>query len=203
MSDEKRQVTPTGEAKWAHLHTPKAAFMDEQGHAKGDPKFQIDVYFSKDDPAWAVWATDLMSKVKAIPDQVDKRSGEVLKKQSPIKRELDEADQPTGRFYVTFKTSDKFKPGVFDRYGNPLAADVLVGNGSKVCVSYSPNTYLAFGGGINFYLNAVQVIELVEYKNQSAEAYGFAVESDPVVAANRDPGSDDANPFDDDVLIPF
>ena len=43
-------------------------------------------------------------------------------------------------------------------------------------VSYIENEYTAFGGGINFYLNAVQVKVLVEYKPKTAEAYGFPVE---------------------------
>jgi len=186
-----RELTPAGETKWAHLHTPKAAFTDEKGNTKGDPKYQLDVYFSREDAAWSAWATKVMAKMKAMPDQIDKRSGDVLKKQNPIKRELDEADQPTGRFYVTFKTSDKFKPGVFDKYGAVLPESVLVGNGSKVRVSYLENTYDAFGGGINFYLNAVQVLELVEFKSQTAEAYGFDVAVADFPADKPSSGFDD------------
>jgi hypothetical protein len=170
MSEKKeRKVTPIGEAKWAHLHTPKAPF-----DAKGAPKFQIDVIFEGVEE-WAKWSKDIMDKIRALPDQLDK-DGDKIKKQSPIKREMDENDQPTGRFYVTFKTSDKFKPGVFDKFGHPIPETVLIGNGSKVRVSYIENIYPKFGGGINFYLNAVQVIELVEYKAQNAAAYGFDVE---------------------------
>ena len=58
----------------------------------------------------------------------------------------------------------------------PTNGQLLIGNGSKVRVAYTENVYEPFGGGINLYLNAVQVIELVEYQNKSAQAYGFDVE---------------------------
>lgn len=178
MTTEKkvRQLTPLGEAKWAHIHTPKAAFVDEHGKTQGAPKYQIDILFAKDDKTWSEWAKKVMDKLRDLPEQIDKRTGNLLPKQSPIKRELDEAEQPTGRFYVTFKTSDKFKPGLFDRFGKTIPENILIGNGSLVRVSYIENIYTAFGGGINFYLNAVQVAELVEYKSQTAEAYGFPVD---------------------------
>jgi len=157
-----KEVTPIGYASWAHIHSPKKPFTDKNGQTKGDPKFCIDVVFSKDDAGWNEWANDIMAKMKALPEQVDKKTGDPIKKQNPIKRELDADDNPTGRFYVSFKTSDKFKPGVFDKYGEAIPDTVMIGNGSKVRVNYSGNIYDAFGGGINFYLNAVQVIELVE-----------------------------------------
>lgn len=170
---KERKVTPIGEAKWAHVHTPKAPF-----EGKGTPKYQIDVIFAQDNAEWSKWAKDVMDRFKALPDQIDKTTGEKIQKKSPIKRELDENDQPTGRFYVTFRTNDKFKPGVFDTFGKPI--DKLVGNGSMVRVNYCENVFDGFGGGINFYLNAVQVVALIEYGNASAEAYGFPVEVAPV-----------------------
>jgi len=188
-----RQVTPLGEAKWAHVHTPKPPFVDESGKIQGTPKYQIDLLFNKEDKPWAEWAEKVMGKMRALPSQIDKRTGDALPKQSPIKRELDETDQPTGRFYVTFKTSEKFKPGIFDRFGAPIPETVLVGNGSTARVSYSENIYSAFGGGINFYLNAVQVQDLVEYKSQTADSYGFPVEE------NDDNGA----AVEDDDDVPF
>ena len=166
-----RMVTPVGEAKWAHIHTPKAPF-----EGKGGPKYMIDVLFDVTDAVWKKWAKDLQDKIRLLPEQVNKKTGEVVARQQSIKKELDNNDQPTGRYYVTFKTSDKFKPGVFDIHGQLITPEILVGNGSKVKVAYTENVYEAFGGGINLYLNAVQVIELVEYQNKTAQAYGFEVE---------------------------
>jgi hypothetical protein len=165
----KRLLTPVGFAKWAHVHTPKEAFRDKDGRAKGEPKYQIDVCFTADDPAWKQWASELSAAVKALPVQIDKNTGQPLPHQAAIKRELDIEDNPTGRYYVTFKTGEKFKPGVFDKFGVPIPENILIGNESKVRVAYTTMEYAAFGGGIALYLNAVQVLELVEYKAQTAE----------------------------------
>ena len=166
-----RMSTPIGEAKWAHIHTPRAPFEGKNGH-----KYMIDVVFDVKDEVWKKWAKDLQNKIRLLPEQVNKKTGESIARQQSIKKEFDANDQPTGRYYVTFKTSDKFKPAVFDRHGQLIPPEILVGNGSKVKVAYTENLYEAFGGGINLYLNAVQVIELVEYQNKSAQAYGFEVE---------------------------
>lgn len=182
MSKYEKLVSPVGEALWAHVHKPKPAFKDERGTVKGEPKFQIELILDPaKDPAAKAWTDALRAQLQAIPTQKDK-DGKDKPKQSPIRRELDEQDQPTGRLIALFRTSEKFPPGVFDRYGRKLPATALVGNGSKVKVGYSPNTYKEFGGGINFYLNAVQVLELVEYKGQTAESAGFEVEPLPADA---------------------
>lgn len=180
--------TPLGEAKWAHVHTPKAPF-----EGKGSPKFQIDLVFSPDNPEWKAWAMRVQNAMRELPEQIDKNTGETLRKKSPIKRELDPDNNHTGRFYATFKTGEQFPPGVFDKYGNVLPATTLVGNGSKVRVAYNENVYDAFGGGINFYLSAVQVVDLVEYGGRSAEAYGFPVEQWD--GPDNPPHTDDDDPF--------
>lgn len=158
---KERKITPIGEAKWAHLDKPKPPFQ-----GKGDPKYMIDVVFDPKDPEWAEWG-------KALSEAVKKIGG----KQSPLKKELDSNDAPTGRYYVTFKTSDKFQPRIFDKYGK-VVEGVKIGNSSKVKVAYIENEYTSFGGGINLYLNAVQVIELVEFGSYTADSYGFSVEAE-------------------------
>lgn len=184
-----RLLTPVGFAKWAHVHAPKDAFVGTDGRPKGDQKYSIDVCFTPDDQEWKTWAGALQNAIKALPAQIDKRTGEPLKKQVCIKRELDIDEKPTGRYYVTFKTGVKFKPGVFDKFGQVIPDTVLVGNESKVRVAYSPSEYTAFGGGIALYLNAVQVLDLVEYKPQNAAGYGFEVAPLPADAGG--------NPFSD------
>lgn len=180
MSEKKsRLLTPAGFAKWPHLHVPKEPFREKDGKPKGEPKYMIDVCFTAEDPAWKTWAGELTAAIKALPVQTDKHTGTPIPKQMPIKRELDVDDKPTGRYYVTFKTGEKFKPGIFDRFGVPVPESVLIGNESKVRVSYTPSEYTAFGGGIALYLNAVQVLELVEYQSSNAAAYGFEVEELP------------------------
>jgi len=185
MADKKpRLVTPVGFAKWAHLHVPKAPF---KGEADKGSKYMIDVCFSPEDPAWKAWAGELKRAIEALPPQTDKNTGTLKAKQMPIKRELDMNDQPTGRFYVTFKTGEKFKPGIFDQYGRVIPETASIGNESKIRVAYMASEYKEFGGGIALYLNAVQVMELVEYRGHSADAYGFQVEPLPAEMAGGPP----------------
>jgi hypothetical protein len=180
MAEKKeRFLTPMGEIKWAHVHKPQPPF-------KGDPskgaKYTVDLVFSVEDPAWKEWASKLKAKVDALPEQVDKKTGEVLRKQIPIKRELDESDKPTGRFYATFKTGEQYRPGVFDRYKRAIPETVMIGNGSKGRVSYVESPYDGFGGGIALYMNAIQVWDLVEYQSRSADSFGFDGEPLPADA---------------------
>lgn len=204
---KERFNTPVGEAKWAHVQQPKAPFKDERGGEKGEPKYQIDVVFDANNPEWKAWAGKVMAQVKALPEQKNKATGAVIPKQIPIKKEFDQDEQPTGRYYVTFKTGVTFKPGLFDKFGQPIPETVMIGNGSKVRVNYCENTYEAFGGGVNFYLNAVQVVELVEYQKQTAEGYGFQCEKpvDPLTDSAAPfgvmgkPNADTGNPASDDV----
>ncbi|MBU6231391.1 hypothetical protein KGP36_01880 [Patescibacteria group bacterium] len=184
---KERKITPVGEARWAHVHEPKPPYKDPKtGREKGGPMFAIDVYFDpKTDQAWKDWANDISRRISAMPQQYDK-DGAPIKKQMPIKPEIDQEDRKTGRFYVQIKTKADYPPGVFDAYGRPIPPEIKIGNGSKVKVAYTENEYDAFGGGINFYLSAVQVLELVEYRAQSAAAYGFDVQAPPE-------GNDDFN----------
>lgn len=172
---KKRLLTPVGFAKWAHVQEPKENYFDK----KKEPQYMIDVCFKPDDPEWKVWAGELKKAVEAVKGQ-----------NMPIKREVDSEDKPTGRFFVTFKTGAKFKPGVFDKYGQPM--DDMIGNESKVRVAYVTSDYEGFGGGIALYLNAVQVLDLVEYKPQNASAYGFEVQTAP---AGGPPQAEDDLPF--------
>ena len=191
MSDKKeRLLTPIGFAKWAHVHTPRAAFDEKE-----KPKYQIDVCFSSTDPAWIVFAKDIMARLAELPAKIDRATGEKVKHRSPIKRELNKDDSPTGRHCVSFKTGEQFKPNVFDKYGKPLPESDLIGNESKVRVSYTPAPYEGFGGGVTLYLNAVQVLELVPYQKQTAAAYGFESEASPPeqeAPPERDPFGDDS-----------
>ena len=52
---------------------------------------------------------------------------------------------------------------VKDSERNEFPSNKRVGNGSKVNVSYFPKEYTVYGGGVKGYLNAVQVVDLIEY----------------------------------------
>jgi hypothetical protein len=191
MENKVRKLTPYGFAKWAHVHKAKAPYRPGK-----PPQYSIDVCFLESDPEWKTWAGEIMATIKAMPSQTDKKTGAVLPKQIPIKREFDKEENPTGRFYVTFKTGEKYPPGVFDRFGREIPKSVAVGNESRVQVSYVAVPFSEFGGGLALYLNAVQVWELVEYGGHSAASHGFKVESAPVddtgyAGDNAPPPTDD------------
>jgi hypothetical protein len=174
MAEKKpKLLTPIGEAKWAFVHKPSPPFKDpKSGQSKGNPCYRIDVVFDPEDPKWKVWAARVKALVLALPVQADV-NGSPLPKHFPFKPELDKEKNKTGRFVAMFKTSEEFKPGVFDKYNQPIPVETNIGNGSKVVVSYQENTYDAFGGGVNLYLAGVQVVDLVEYGEHPAESYGF------------------------------
>ena len=132
------------------------------------------------------WAEDMK-------EQAETAGGGNPIKWEKIKDPKDESKKvKTGLLTVQFHTGAKFKPGLFDANGVPLADGVLVGNGSKVRVNYSPKEYTGFGGGITLYLNAVQVLELVEFGENKAVDYGFDFDPEAVKAAEAE-----VNPFAD------
>lgn len=184
MADNKKIqfTTPVGAAMWAHLNKPRA--YQENGRDQGPPKFSIDVAFDQNDPAWK----EFIAKIKTVTGT----------KKLPFKFETDENDQKTGRIYASYRTGEKFRPSMFDKYGKKMEENVLLGNGTKVRVNFGLNEYSGFGGGINFYLNAVQVIDLIEYQSRDAKGYGFEAEPEPVAAAGGaalPPQAEDDLPF--------
>jgi len=179
MAKKETKLSPLGEAKWAHIHEPKPPYQ-----GKGDPKFEIDVVFEKG----GEW--------DAIGKEVATISKENGFEQMPIKKEKDKEGEYTGRFFIRFKTGEQYPPKVFDKFGQIIGPETLVGNGSTVRVAYTMAEYSAFGGGITFYLQAVQVDDLVEYKGNSATDFGFPVEegSNPFLDSKQEPDQDDV-PF--------
>lgn len=182
MAEKKPQfTTPVGEARWAHLVKPRA--FQENGRDQGPPKYSIEVYFNPNDPAWK----EFVAKVKTAA------GGKTL----PFKFEKDdETGEKTGLVYASYKTGEKFRPNMFDKYGQRMEDNISLGNGSKVRVNFGLNEYTGFGGGVNFYLNAVQVLDLIEYQSKDAKGYGFDVEPVPAGAA----GAPQAQQEDD---LPF
>jgi hypothetical protein len=81
--------------------------------------------------------------------------------------------------FITAKTKVRRKDGgtnsppkVVDSKLNPMAPDVLVGNGSKVNVSYRPFEW-SFGNrsGMSAGLNSIQVLDLVEYNPSGSSEF--------------------------------
>ena len=116
------------------------------------------------------------------------------------------ATDEDGNVFFKFKTSHlkkdadgndvkKYIP-VFDSKNKPISSDVSIGNGSIVKIAYSPSVYHvnANVNGLKFFLNAIQVLDLVEYGGGSNGGnFGFGEESG--YTAPVDPVDDIDDPF--------
>ena len=71
-------------------------------------------------------------------------------------------DKKTGEIWLQAASGEQYKPALFGANNARIPAGVAIGGGSKARIDVTVNAYEGFGGGINLYLNAVQVIELRE-----------------------------------------
>lgn len=191
MQKRKREllVSPKGTAVWPKLNAPDTQFKEE-----GEYGVKLAVDPSKD-PKVQPWLDDLQARFDTYLDEVKAEVGPVkakkIKPNDPFTPELDEAGEETGRILVKFGMAASFKdkktgqpktmkPALFDARGNPLVNPPQIGNGSVLRVSYTVGSYnTPQATGIKLYLNAVQVIELVEFGGGGdAKGYGFDVEED-------------------------
>ena len=125
----------SGDAYWAHVITPNTKFNP--------------------DGEWSIEVCNLDAKNKKIAEG----DGLTIKN-----KDDDRGDVVTRKQYARTKDGSPRKISVKDSQRNPFPNDKLIGNGSKVNVSYFPKEYTVYGGGVKGYLNAVQVVDLVEYK---------------------------------------
>jgi hypothetical protein len=102
-------------------------------------------------------------------------------------------------------SGEKYRPPVFDAKNRKVPTSVVIGGGSKIKLDVSVNAYEGFGGGINLYINAVQLLDLKESsfgKSNFEETEGFASDdkdsTEGSFGSGETPSDDD---MDDD--IPF
>ena len=124
----------SGDAFWAHVITPNTKFNP--------------------DGEWSIEVCNL--------DKANKKVAET--DGLTIKNKGDERGD-----FVTLKQYARSKDGSFrpmtvkDSERNVFPSSKRIGNGSSVNASYFPKPYTQYGGGVKGYLNAVQVVDLVEY----------------------------------------
>jgi hypothetical protein len=105
------------------------------------------------------------------------------------KPEVDDEGEETGKVIIRAKmkqlskrkdgTVVKRKPVMFDAKGVKLVNQPLVGGGSRLKMAVTMMPYYMASThevGVAFYLNAVQIIDLVSGGERSASAYGFGEE---------------------------
>lgn len=84
---------------------------------------------------------------------------------------------------VTFNFKSKLKPRLFDSAGKAIMGDPKVGAGSVIKVSGAYGPYnKGVNMGVALYLNAVQIIDLVEFSASpfGAEQGGYVADDEPV-----------------------
>lgn len=165
-------VSPKGSAVWPWFSVPDTRF-DVEG------KFKTDLLVSKDA------AQDMMAEAKKI--YVEEFGEKALNKAKwPF-----EIDEESGG--VRFRAKSSKKPVLYDAAGSIIKEDLNVGNGSEIKISGVMSTYNAGGAtGVTMYLNAVQIIDLVEFGGSSFEP----VEDGYVHATETEEPQNSATSFD-------
>ncbi len=132
------QITPPLVVEFAWLDRPRPPFEAKPG---SEPKFCLTASGNSDDEGVQALVKIIEGdgRPRGIPYNIDKESGD-----------------------YHFKFSSKYPIEIFDSQGNKTEG-VFPGKGSVVRVAFVRNEYPGFGGGVNLYLNGVQIIELVAF----------------------------------------
>lgn len=99
---------------------------------------------------------------------------------------------------VTFNFKSKMKPRLFDSKGKAITDDPAVSGGSVIKVSGAFGPYNKGANmGVALYLNAVQIIELVEYSNSpfGEEEGGYVADNSGSTELPFEPDNDDSAEF--------
>lgn len=170
-------ISPLGIASYPHLNAPDTKF-DSGG-----------VYSTKlilDESGY----NQIMEAVEAVMPEAkalatEKAKGKKVNRKEPS---IDENEDGTytinAKMYATGKTAkgEEFKmaPKLFDASGAVVPADTKIGSGSKLKLALWLKPYFNAADkvyGVSVKLQAVQVIELVEFGGgRSADAFGFGQE---------------------------
>jgi hypothetical protein len=75
---------------------------------------------------------------------------------------------------LTLQATSDDRPPVFDAKNRRVPAKVIIGGGSTIRLDVTVNPYTGFGGGINLYINSVQLLDLKQrHANRFEETEGF------------------------------
>jgi hypothetical protein len=171
-----RMILPVGIAVWPHLNEIEVYQpVDKKGKPNGAQKRHFITKVRYDSAQLSAIKAELKKhalKLGVGEDEID--SIKLPFKKIKVK---DKEGNVTGHEFLLQATSgEKYRPPAFDAKNNKLPPSVTIGGGSKIRLDVTVNYYDGFGGGINLYMNAVQVIELVEggqFQNNFGEEEGF------------------------------
>jgi hypothetical protein len=170
-------ILPAGEAVWPKLNEVDVYQpTDKKGRPNGAEKRRY------------------ITRVKYNDDNF-RKVDDFLKEQL-VKFDLEDGklpwkkDKKTGLLSLEATSGEKYRPAVFDAKGNKVPAKVIIGGGSILKLDVTVNPYTGFGGGINLYMNAVQLLKLVQREENRFEA-----EEEGYTFDGSDEDSENASPF--------
>ena len=177
-----RFESPKAKCEYPFIQKPS---IDKKGKIKD--RYKINLILDKENPEHVEFIKHVNKLVKESPGD-----------RSPIKKHLDENDNPTGYGVVTFVSNAQFKDGTtkepiptYDSKANLIKRDNnFIANGSVVKVNWSPFPYeVGESAGLSLLLNGVQIIELIEWEGvKFAEEDGYVAEKkDDLFSGSPDP----------------
>jgi hypothetical protein len=196
-------VTPKGLAKWAKVSIPDTKFNP-------DGVYSIDICIPEDECKSLCSLLDgiVNTQFEETKAELKPAKAKELQVHKPYQLEYNENDEETGNIIfkfvknavITTKKGDKIevKPKIYDAKGIEVTTLLNIGNGSTIKVSgqgspwYVPATGKV---GVKLYLDAVQVINVVEFGGGNAESYGFGEEEGFTVDNNATPPSFEETDF--------
>ena len=180
MAKRESKISPPGVMRFGWLDKPDVKFNPEG-------KFHVELEMDPED-----------ATVKAFIGPMAAYAAEKKIKNMPWK--------PIDGGLISVKFATAYKPRCFDAANRPIPDGVQIGRGSTLKVSYQSNVYPAFGGGINLYLIAVQVVDFKAYAADGAE-FGFEASEDAPETGFTPADTGDGPPTgkepEDDSPLPF
>jgi hypothetical protein len=83
-------------------------------------------------------------------------------------------DRKTGELTLQATSDENHRPPVFDARNRKVPGKIIIGGGSTIKLDVTVNPYTGFGGGINLYINSVQLLDLKQRDaNRFEQTEGF------------------------------
>lgn len=167
---KERFITPVGTLVWPKLSELDVYQPMKNGKPFGAPKIQYTTRIKFSDADHAKIEAFLAAKMEELCADCDSPRLSCFK-----------TDKKTGEVTLQAASGEKYKPVAVDAKNKRLNADIIIGGGSKAKLDLTINAYDGFGGGINLYINAVQILDLVVGGARGAqfeEADGFEASDD-------------------------
>jgi hypothetical protein len=167
---------------------PKGEFSTQLIFEESDPEFQAMI--AKLKPAFEEAVREGEAKFAALKIEQRKKLKTLTVNELYSVIYDPETEKPTGKVFMKFATAASYEdkktgqivkkkpPEMFDARGNRMKP-IQIWGGSILKVNFTPSAYFVEGtgsAGLKLYLNAVQVIDLVQGGQRAASDYGFGEE---------------------------